>query len=122
MTPIKTNDITPSKLQIDVNDETYVYIFYVHNHNYRKYLLIRNAKAGNGLINTICEMTTDEMLTEIAKYKYDSYVYKQTRLVYSQTFKDWRIEWADPIDFDSASITNATTPNESCKKGFGVYK
>ena len=26
MTPIKTNDITPSKLQIDVNDETYVYI------------------------------------------------------------------------------------------------
>ena len=61
-------------------------------------------------------MTTDEMLTEIAKYKYNSYVYKQTRLVYSQTFKDWRIEWADPIDFDSASITNATTPNESCKK------
>ena len=40
----------------------HTYMFYVHKHNYLKYSLIRNEKAGNGLINTIDSMIEQEIL------------------------------------------------------------
>ena len=94
----------------------HTYMFYVHNNNYLKYLLIRNAKAGKGLINTIGEMTTDEMLSEIVRYKYKSIGFPFVFMDYSQTWNTWSITWRNPIDFINTDSRKASTPNEACKK------
>ena len=91
-------------------------LLYVLNQNYLKYSLIRNEKAGKGLINTIGEMTTDEMLTEIVRYKYKSNGFPFVFMDYSQTLNTWSITWRNPIEFVNDKQTDASTPNEACKK------
>lgn len=62
------------------------------------------------------ELTTDEMLLEIVKYKYKSAGFPYVFMDYSQTFKYWAVTWRNPVDFSNEKQTHGETPGESCKK------
>jgi len=68
------------------------------------------------------ELTTDEMLIEIVSYKYDSAGFPYVFLDYSQSFGYWAITWRNPVDFSNEKQTNASTPNEACKKAMQFIK
>ena len=51
----------------------HTYMFYVHNNNYLKYSLIRNEKAGNGLINTIGEMSK-KIILELTQSQFEAII------------------------------------------------
>ena len=67
-------------------------------------------------------MSTDEMLIEIVKYKYESAGFPYVFLDYSQYFKTWSITWRNPMGFSNEKQTNGNTPNEACKKALEFIK
>ena len=67
-------------------------------------------------------MTTDEMLIEIAEYKYDASGFPHVFMDYSQHYKRWSITWRNPIDFNNSDKTKGQTPNEACKNALKFIK
>lgn len=67
-------------------------------------------------------MTTDEMLIEIVKYKYNTYGFPYVFLDYSPMFGYWSVTWRNPIDFTNEKQTDSKTPNEACKKALEFIK
>lgn len=104
-----------------------VYTYFIYNNdNFKSYLfsdtfsdeiqLITEAEFfGDGK-----ELTTDEMLWEIVKYKYECNGFPYVFLTY--TFDAWEIVWRNPVDFSNEKQTNASTPNEACKKALEFIK
>lgn len=68
------------------------------------------------------DMTTDEMLIEIVKYKYESYGFPFVFLDYNQSFKDWSITWRNPVKFNNDDKLKGKTPNEACKNALDFIK
>ena len=67
-------------------------------------------------------MNTDEMLKEIASYKYRSYGFPYVFMDYSQHFKKWSITWRNPANFTNDECRNADTPNQACKIALDFIK
>jgi len=61
-------------------------------------------------------MTTDETLIEIVSYNYKASGFTYVFLNYCYFTKKWSIVWRNPINFSNGKQTEATTPNEACKK------
>ena len=59
-------------------------------------------------------MTTDEMLIEIASYRYKSFGFSHVFMDYSQHCKVWHITWRNPVQFSNGKQTEGKTPNEAC--------
>ena len=68
------------------------------------------------------ELTTDEMLIEIVSYNYKSFGFPYVFMDYSQHYKKWAITWRNPTEFSNEKQTEASTPNEACKKALKFIK
>lgn len=67
-------------------------------------------------------MTTDEMLIEIVKYKYESSGFPYVFLDYSQTFNYWSVTWRNPVKFSNKEQARGKTPHEACENAMVFIK
>ena len=78
------------------------------------------------MLSAVSEMTTDEMLSEIVTYNYESYGFPYVFLDFSYQTKLWEVTWRNPKNFKNSSFdifeptprSNAKgkTPKEACKR------